>query len=123
MEATEKLERSWAIVELFGHQKIAGQVEETSILGGGFLRVDVPGDGAEVTFTRFYSKEAIYSLTPVSEDVARLAAKELQTRPVTVWIPTARFLPAHPTLPPACAPEELDDYEEPDDYEEGWQEA
>lgn len=32
----------WAIVELFGHARIAGRVTEQVIAGQGFIRADVP---------------------------------------------------------------------------------
>lgn len=38
---THKFE-SWCIVELFGHQRIAGLVTEQTIGGCNFVRVDVP---------------------------------------------------------------------------------
>jgi len=73
---------TWAIVELFGHSKIAGRVTEQQIAGGMFLRVDVPGDPG---FTRFYGASAIYSMTPVDEAVARRASEVIAPKPVTVW--------------------------------------
>lgn len=45
---------SWAIVELFGHQKIAGRVAEQQIAGTVMLRVDVPEADGQAGFTRFY---------------------------------------------------------------------
>lgn len=43
---SEKFEQ-WAIVDLFGHTRIAGKVSEQVIGGCSFVRVDVPerGDG------------------------------------------------------------------------------
>lgn len=61
----------WALVELFGHQKIVGKVSEASLAGGAFLRVDVPALGASPAFTRFFGPGAIYSINPVTEEVAR----------------------------------------------------
>jgi len=84
---------SWAIVELFGHQKIAGRVTEAAIGGCSFVRVDVPAlDGAEA-FTKFFGNGAIYSMTPTSEAVARAALKQIRPEPVAVWIPELRKLP------------------------------
>lgn len=80
----EKLE-TWAMVELFGHQKIAGKVTEQVIAGGTFLRVDVPAiDGAQ-EFTRFYGASAIYALTPTTEEIARRAVSMLQVKPISVY--------------------------------------
>ena len=38
----EKAFEQWAIVEIFGHQRIAGKVTEQTIGGCSFVRVDVP---------------------------------------------------------------------------------
>ena len=35
---------SWAILELMGHRRLGGYVSETTLAGGAFLRIDVPGD-------------------------------------------------------------------------------
>jgi len=86
---------SWAIVELFGHQKIAGRVTEATIGGCSFVRVDVPAlDGAEA-FTKFFGNGAIYSMTPTSEAVVRAALKQIRPEPVSVWIPEVRKLPEY----------------------------
>lgn len=64
----------WALVELFGHQKIVGRVTDSTIAGGAFLRVDVPeikGEYASPAYTRFFSPGAIYSINPLSEETAR----------------------------------------------------
>ena len=76
---------SWAIVELFGHSRIAGKVSEQVIAGDTFLRVDVPEVDGEAEFTRFYGASAIYSITPTTEGVARQAVAVLQARPVTIY--------------------------------------
>ena len=67
----------WCLVELFGHQRIAGQVTEETIGGCSFVRVDVPAvDGSEA-LTKFYGNGAIYSMTPVSEELARLITQQI----------------------------------------------
>lgn len=82
----------WAILELFGHQRLAGRVTEAEVGGCAFLRVDVPEADGAGAFTRFYGQGAIYSMTLVDESVARRAAAGLAVRPVTVYLPPA--LPA-----------------------------
>lgn len=90
MSDTESID-GWAILELMGHQTIAGHVM-TSVLGSTvMLRVDVPAHGGQLGFTRYYGMSAIYSLTLVSEEVMLAALDELSPRPVTVYMP--RLLP------------------------------
>lgn len=77
----------FAIVELFGHARIAGRVSEQVIAGQGFVRVDVPENEQYPAFTRMYGTGAIYSITPVDESIARAAAAGMRERPVMVYIP------------------------------------
>lgn len=82
----------FAIVELFGHSRIAGRVCEQVIAGQGFLRVDVPilpADAryaAQPGFTRLYGPGAIYSITPVSEEIAKQAAQSMRVTQVNVFM-------------------------------------
>lgn len=87
----------WCIVELFGHQVIAGRVTEQIIGGSSFIRVDIPAIGKEPAFTKFLSQGAIFSMTPVSEEVARLAVNEFRPEPINVYIPELRQLKASTT--------------------------
>ena len=89
----EKFE-TWAIVELFGHARIAGRITEQTIGGQSFIRADVPGVDGQEPFTRFFGNGAIYSLTPVSEEIARIAAKRMRVEPVRVYMP--ELLPPRP---------------------------
>ena len=77
----------WAIVELMGHQVIAGRVTEMLIGGTVFLRVDVPevpprpiggGTGGQPAFSRLLSASAIYAINPVDEETCRAY---VQSRP------------------------------------------
>lgn len=77
---------SWCIIELFGHNKIAGRVTEQVIGGQSFVRVDVPKTKRFEAFTRFFGSGAIYSITPVSEEIARSAVDGIYAEPVTVYI-------------------------------------
>jgi hypothetical protein len=72
----------WCLVELFGHQKIVGKVSEATLAGGAFLRVDVPAFNGQPAFTRYYGPGAIYSINPVSEDVARGLMDRYRNEPV-----------------------------------------
>jgi hypothetical protein len=77
----------WAIVELFGHNKIAGYITTAIIGTSGMLRCDVPTTEGAPGYTRFYGPGAIYSLTLVTEEVVLLALEELRPPAVTVYIP------------------------------------
>jgi len=64
--------KSWALVELFGHQRIVGFLSQQTFGTGVLLRVDVPDltkDSKVVRkgFTRYFGLSAIYSITPVDE--------------------------------------------------------
>jgi len=68
--------KSWALVELFGHQRIVGFLSQQSFGTGVLFRVDVPDllkDGKTVRdgFTRYFGISAIYSVTPISEQMVR----------------------------------------------------
>ena len=77
----------WGIVELMGHKVVAGLVSKSELLGAPLLRVDVPATSAYGEFTQFYGTDAIYCVTFVSEDVARLTAEQNKTNPVSVYVP------------------------------------
>lgn len=83
---------NYCIVELFGHQKIAGLVSEQVIAGQGFVRVDVPATTRQPAFTRLFGSGAIYSITPVDEETAKRAANAIYVEPVTVYIAPDRQL-------------------------------
>lgn len=99
------------IVELFGHQVIAGLVSEQQIGGTSFVRVDVPETKARPAFTKFFGSNAIYAITPVDEATAKRAAEAGQA-PVNEW----RFKTIEPSRQlesgeddecPACAKGDL----------------
>lgn len=95
---TETFE-SWCIVELFGHQRIAGLVTEQTIGGSSFVRVDVPANGDTPEYTRLFGNGAIYAINPVSETVARAAAAQYRSVPVSIYdFPELRALTSQTTL-------------------------
>ena len=68
--------KSWALVELFGHQRIVGYLSQQSFGTGVLFRVDVPdltssGKSIRAGFTRYFGLSAIYSITPISEEMVR----------------------------------------------------
>jgi len=85
MSQDEKFE-SWAIVELFGHQQIAGLLTEAAIGGCSFVRVDVPEVNGRPAFTKFYGNGAIYAMMPCSEEVVRRALLSILPRPISVFL-------------------------------------
>jgi len=71
---------TWAILELFGHKRLAGFVTQQSIGAAALIRIDVPDvqlddDTRSYAFTKYVGPGAIYCLTPCSEEVARAAAQ------------------------------------------------
>jgi hypothetical protein len=68
--------KSWALVELFGHQRIVGYLSQQNFAGGVLFRVDVPdltkeGKIVRRGFTRYFGLSSIYSITPVDEATVR----------------------------------------------------
>ena len=89
MNAERQDFKQWAIVELFGHARIAGLLTEQTIGGNSFVRVDVPEFISEgQTFpavTRLLGNASIYGITFVDEATATIAAREIRYQPVSVW--------------------------------------
>lgn len=87
MEENEKMQfDQWCVVELFGHQQIAGRVSEQIVAGQGFVRVDVPDTNGRPGFTRMFGTGAIYSIIPTSEDIATRYAAKLDSRPISPYM-------------------------------------
>lgn len=86
----------FGILELFGHQRIAGRISEQVFGGQTFVRVDVPAvervirtghPGPEDTetiaaHTRSFGAGAIYAINWCDADAAHLAAASIQHRPI-----------------------------------------
>jgi hypothetical protein len=68
--------------ELFGHARIVGRVTEATIAGGAFIRVDVPDKDGNTIFTRFFGPSAIYSMSPISREMALHMAAQQDSAPV-----------------------------------------
>jgi hypothetical protein len=75
---------TWAIVEVMGHTQYAGRVTEEAIGGCSFVRVDVPENESLPGFTKLLGQAAIFSITPVTREVAIDAVKQFRARPMTI---------------------------------------
>lgn len=74
----EKFE-AWGLVELMGHQRVAGRLSEQPLGGGNMLRVDIPnGDGFR---TAYYGASSIYAVHITDEAAARKLAGNQGARP------------------------------------------
>lgn len=75
----------FAVVELFGHNKMAGRVTEQTIGVASFIRVDVPETDTQPAYSRLLNPSAIYAINPVTEEVAKHMACQIQSRPIETW--------------------------------------
>ena len=81
----QDLFQEWALLELMGHRKLFGLVQETA-MPGNLYRIDVyVGDDDAAVLTQFYGPAAVYSITPMAENVVRRMARGCQPEPVTRW--------------------------------------
>lgn len=82
---TEQKFDTWAVINLFGHQRIAGRVYEKQIGGSSFLAIDIPETESQPSFTRIINPSAIYDIFPVTEEVARAQAEGINSKPIEAW--------------------------------------
>lgn len=78
--------QSWALVELFGHQRVVGWVTVDPPDFPGMVRVDVPDllkDGKVVRegFTRYLGRGALYGVNPISEQSVRELLPHVDGKP------------------------------------------
>ena len=76
----------WAVVELMGHQVIAGVVTEEERFGVMLMRVDVPAVDEHAAFTKFFGPSAIYAITPCDEESARAVIARIRPKPVSPYM-------------------------------------
>ena len=75
----------WAILELFGHTTLAGQVSEATVAGSSVLRIDVPPAPDRPAFTKFLTMSAIFGITPTDQATALAAVRHLRANPIEPW--------------------------------------
>ena len=76
---------SFALIELFGHNRMAGKVTEQTIGGSSFIRVDVPETEHQPSFSRILNPSAIFAINPVTEEVVKELAKNINNTPIQEW--------------------------------------
>lgn len=81
---TEKFE-AYALVELFGHQRMAGKVTEQAIGGASFIRIDVPETSRQPGFSRILNPSSIYAINPITLEAMVEVAENLNTAPIQEW--------------------------------------
>lgn len=114
---------TFAIIEIFGHTRIAGRVSEQTIAGQGFLRVDVPALPAagrypeKPAFTRFYGPGAIYSITPVDEEMAVQAAQSMRVAPIDIYLAVPQIAAGRSREDGDIDDSELDEYDPAEEAE------
>lgn len=72
----------WAILEIMGHERLAGRISDATVAGVPMLRVEVPATDKLPGFTRLLSGASLFSVTPVPEAAARVVAARLAKNPV-----------------------------------------
>lgn len=70
------------VVELFGHQKIAGYVSEHNVAGAPFIRVDVPETDTAPAFSRMFHPNAVYCFNPCDDETMIAMVDRLEVRPI-----------------------------------------
>lgn len=88
MTAAEKVPEkfaSWAILELMGHRRLGGYVQEVDLAGAGVLRIDIPATEGHAEATQFYPPGSLYCLTPTTEELARAVAARARPAPVHAY--------------------------------------
>ena len=73
----------WCVLELLGHRRLVGYVQEATLAGASFLRIDVLTKDGQTT--QYYSASAVYALTPCTEESARRAASLSTVAPISRW--------------------------------------
>lgn len=86
-----------AIIELFGHTKMAGHITSIVVGSSAFLRVEVPKTKKQEAFTRLLNPSAVYAINPCTEEVMKAMADSFNFTPLSPWdLPASLKKPALP---------------------------
>jgi hypothetical protein len=66
----------WALVEIFGHTKVAGRVTTRKVGVNVMIQVDVPKGATELSHSQMFSPAAVFSINPTTEAWCRSWAAE-----------------------------------------------
>lgn len=74
---------AWGVVEIMGHQSVAGRLSEQVVAGANLLRVDVPQNiqGEGEFRTEYLGPQSIYRMRVTTEHVARAVALRSSSDP------------------------------------------
>ncbi len=84
-DMTEQKFELTAVVELFGHTRMAGTVTEQVVGDASFIRIDVPETKVQPKFTRLLNPKAIYAINPVTKKVMLEMAQQMEVTPIESW--------------------------------------
>ena len=70
---------TWGLLEIMGHTRVYGYIEEVTLAGDGVLRVTIPTEGEPQE--QIYGVGALFCLTPMSEEAVKQRLKSEQTWP------------------------------------------
>jgi hypothetical protein len=76
---------AYALIELFGHQRMAGKVSEQTIGNSAFIRIDVPETKTQPAFSRLLNPSAIYAINPITLEAMEEMARNLDKAPLQAW--------------------------------------
>lgn len=77
----------FAVVEVMGHQRIAGRITERNVAGTQMLQVDVPAFGESPGFTQLIGGASIYRIHPCDEQTCIMWVRSLSSSasPIVSW--------------------------------------
>lgn len=75
----------FALVELFGHTRLAGSVEEHTIGSASFIRIDIPETKERPAWTKIVNPSAVYAINPITEEVMHEFAENINEAPIEAW--------------------------------------
>lgn len=114
MQQAEQFE-SWVILELMGRVVIAGKMTERVVAGTGFIHITIPATTRQPEFSRLISPSAVYAINPVSEELARYRAEQLNEAPVQAY-EVASFIKKNPQIQIGSHTESAGEEQEDDGY-------